>query len=774
MTIVLRKVLNRLGDFLFSYRRTAILFFLLISVLLGFYALQLKVESGFKKSLPQNHPYMEVFNKHQQEFGSANRILIAVVSRDGDIFNAEFLDTLKQITDTVFLLPGVNKATVRSLFTPNVRFIEILEDGLHAGRVVPADYTGSDADIEKVKSNAMKAGIIGRLLANDLSAALVSADLIEIDPTTREKLNYFKVADLLEDQIRTPFSDESTSIHVIGFAKAVGDIAKGAKEVLIFFGVAFLMTALLVYLFTHSVRYTALLLLCSALAVVWTLGFLSVDGRAIDPISILVPFLVFAIGVSHGVQVVNAASGRVLAGAGAVESAKLAYRRLILPGAIALASDCAGFLAIMLIEVEIIRDLAVTASIGMASILACNLLLLPVLISYVNQSERFIRVAQRAKQRKQVIWKYLARIATMPFAAIYAAGALVIAIGSYFISLNLIVGDKHQGIPELREDSQYNIDSRLIADRFAIGLDVLNVIVETKQYGCVEFEIVDRIDDFTVKMGQVPGVSAVLSVPIVARQQSIGFNEGNPKWDTLSRNSQVLVQTANLGSSSGLANLDCSVMPVMIFPENHYEETINRIIEEIKSYDSEFGDDLLDFQIGTGNVGIMATSNELIRDTKIKMMVWVYVAVTALCLVAFRSIRGALSVALPLAVVTSLAFALMAILEIGLKISTLPMLALGVGIGVDYGIYIFTYVQREWKKGANLVDAFESAFNVTGNAVMVTGLTLACGVLTWIFSDLQFQKDMGILLTFMFLASMLGALLTLPAIARLLYGARKK
>lgn len=164
----------------------------------------------------------------------------------------------------------------------------------------------------------------------------------------------------------------------------------------------------------------------------------------------------------------------------------------------------------------------------------------------------------------------------------------------------------------------------------------------------------------------------------------------------------------------------------------------------------------------------MVASNDLIRDTQVKMLIWVYAAVLVLCLLAFRSFRGALSVTIPLAIVSLLTFALMALLGIGLKISTLPMAALGVGIGVDYGIYIFTYVKRALDNGSNLVDAFEAALKVTGNAVMVTGLTLACGVSTWIFCDLQFQADMGILLTFMFLANMLGAMVVLPAIARLL------
>ena len=720
--------------------------------------------------LPQNHAYMEVFNKYQDQFGGANRVLISVVSETGDIFNAEFLDTLKKVTEAVFFLPGINKSTVQSLFTPNVRYIEIVEDGLIAGQVVPANYRGSDAEVQQVKNNTLKAGITGRLVANDFSAAIVIADLIEIDPKTHEKLDYLAVANLLETEIRDKFSNGNNTVHIIGFTKAIGDIADAAKEVLAFLGVAITLTAVLVYLFTYSARYTALLLACSVLSVIWTLGLLVIEGSGIDPISILVPFLVFAIGVSHGVQVVNATGIEVQGGADPLQAAKTAFRRLIVPGVVALASDCAGFLSIMLIEVEIIRDLATTASLGMGAILCTNLFLMPVLVSYITQGERYKQKAQIAAGRKKVIWKYLARIATMPIAVVYLFMAFSLAVGAYFISQKLIVGDRQHGVSELREDARYNLDAKLISEKFNIGLDSLIVIIETKSYGCIDFDIVDRVDDFSIHVAQIPGVSGVLSLPIVARNINVGMNEGNPKWNMLPRTTETLTQSANLGSSSGLTNLDCSVMPVMIYPEDHYAETIDRIIEEVNQYSSKYDSEELRFQLALGNIGVMATSNDLIRKTKVQMMVWVYIVVTLLCVLAFRSFRCALCVALPLTVVTSLTFALMVVFDIGLKISTLPMMALGVGIGVDYGIYIFTWVKRALENGSNLVDAFEHALGVTGNAVMVTGLTLACGVFTWIFSDLQFQVDMGILLTFMFLANMLGAMITLPAIARLLFG----
>ena len=771
----MKRYLQSSESVIFQHRRIVILIFLMLSVALGWSALNTRIDAGFDKTLPQNHPYMKVFKEHRDEFGGANRILVAVVSKqDGEnIFNAPFLETLKGVTDAVFFLPGVNKATVRSIFTPNVRFSQLTKEGFVRGNVVPPTYSGTDEDVATVYNNVLNAGIIGRLVSNDLTAAIVSADLIEIDPQTRTKLDYIKVAHLLETHVRQPFDNEYASVHIVGFAKAIGDIADGAAGVFVFFGIAFILTALLVYVFTHSVRYTGLLLACSVLAVVWTLGLLALTGAGIDPVSILVPFLVFSIGVSHGVQVVNLAGTEVRGGAIAMDAARTAFQRLILPGSVALASDCVGFLSILLIDVQIIRDLAITASLGMAAILFTNLFLLPVLISYINLGSKFSERAQASAQRRRWIWKKLSSITSAPVATTVLAATLLLAGGAYYVSQGLIVGDSMEGVPELREDSRYNRDSAAISSLFSIGLDVLTVIVESESYACIDFPVVDRIDDFSKHMEQVQGVSAVASLPLVARKINVMFNEGNPKWGELQRISQTLAQSAgSVKTWTGLVNFDCSVMPVLIFTDNHRAETIDHIVSEINAYTTRYETDNMNFKLATGNVGVMAASNDLIRDTRVTMLIWVYAAVLILCLIAFRSFKGAISVTIPLAVVSLLTFAFMSVMEIGLKISTLPMAALGVGIGVDYGIYIFTSVKRALDQGASLIDAFEGAYKVTGNAVMVTGLTLACGVSTWILSDLQFQADMGMLLTFMFLANMLGAMVVLPAIARVLFGAR--
>ena len=750
----------------FAKRQLILVSFAIVTAIMGYFALQLRPDAGFEKSIPLKHPYMQTFVEHQAEFGGANRILIALSVRDGDIFSADFFHTLKAVTDEVFFIGGVDRARVRSIFTPNVRFVEIVEDGFTGGNIVPADFEPTPKGLEQVRQNILKANEVGRLVANDFTAAIISAQLLELDPSTGEKLDYLRVASLLEERIRRPYQSEDIDIHIIGFARLIGDIANGAMEVIAFFGLAFAITAVLLYVYSKSLRLTGLLLLSSLTAVVWQLGLLTVLGFGLDPMSILVPFLIFAIAVSHGVQMVNAVRMQMLRGSDCSTAARRCFRRLLLPGGVALASDTIGFLTLLLIDIGIIRELAIAASLGVAAIILTDLVLLPVLLSYLPglppRSASPVGIGTRGDRW----WGLISHLA----APLVALVTLAVSSALYGFGLwqgaKLEIGDLEAGAPELRQDARYNRDAKLISERFSIGVDVISVVVETVPDGCIDHEVMDLIDRFEWEMRNVDGVHSVIGLPTIAKIVNAGWNEGNLKWRAIPRNPQVLVQSVSgVETSTGLLNSDCSVMPVLIFTRDHRAETIDRIILAVKRFAAQHDDDTIMFRLASGNVGVMAATNEAVRAAQVPMLVYVYAAIIGLCMLTFRSWRGTLYIIVPLSLVSVLTVALMPLLGIGLKVSTLPVVALGVGIGVDYGIYIFARLKTYLDQRIALQEAYLLTLKETGAAAMFTALTLAIGVSTWIHSDLKFQSDMGILLTFMFLANMIGAIAIIPALA---------
>ena len=772
-----KSIAEFLEGLIFGHRKVVIAFFLLITVGLAYSLSHLRVDAGFSKLLPLKHEYMQTFLKYRDDFGGANRVLVALTVNEGDIFNADFFESLKAVTDEVFFIPGIDRSRVSSLFTPNVRFTEVVEDGISGGRIIPADFKPTPEGLEEVRKNLLKSNYVGRLVANDFSGAIVSAALLEVDPDTGEELDYIKVAELLEERIRKRFlndqiqvdvasSSTSLDVHIIGFAKVIGDIHAGAEGVKLFFAIAFLLTAIMVYVYMQSWVLSIVSIFCALMAVIWQLGLLPVLGFGLDPMSILVPFLVFAIAVSHGMQMVSAVRAEVFHCNDSEHAARASFRRLLLPGGIALLSDTIGFLTILFIEIEIIREMAITASLGVAVMLLTNLILLPVLLSYVRFDDKYHEKLVKRATYLRPVWDAIAVVSRKKQAIVVLIIAAGLGVFGFWKGSEVRIGDLHQGVPEFHADSVYNQDTKTITERFSIGVDVISVIVETKKDGCIDHEVMRDIDRFGWSMQNIEGVQSVISLASVARVINAGWNEGNLKWRELPRNQHMMVQSvAHVPTSTGLLNKDCSVMPVLIFTEDHKAETIQRVVDGVKLYRNEYASDKVNYLLASHNVGVMAATNEAVSAAQFPILIYVFSAIIILCLLTFRSVSAVICIVLPLGLVSLLAYALMAWLEIGLKVNTLPVVALGVGIGVDYGIYIFSRLQSLMKQGQSFQEAFRLTLAITGSGVFFTAVILAFGVMTWINSDLKFQADMGIMLTFMFLVNMLGALLILPALA---------
>ncbi|HWA27802.1 MAG TPA: MMPL family transporter [Lacunisphaera sp.] len=764
-------MIARLEELIFRNRPATLAVFSTITLVLGWFAAKTRVDASFDKQLPSDHEYIANFKKHRTQFGGANRVVIALVARQGDIFTADFFKTLKAVTDETYYIPGVDRAQVTSIFTPNVRYIEVVEEGLQGGNVIPAGFEPTPAGFEVVRQNIVKSGRLGMLVANDYTGAAVIASLQEVDPATGKTLDYAQVAAALEERIRARFQSDTIGIHIIGFAKVIGDITAGAKGVLVFFGIALVISAILLFYFSQSLILTVLPLLTSFCAVVWQFGILNLLGFGIDPLSILVPFLIFAIALSHATQMLRSFRYEINMGKDEPAAARASFSNLFVPGCVAILTGTVGFSTIYLVHVPTIQELAITASLGVFLIIFTDRFLLPVLISYTHMSPGFRRRVNFRRFALQPWWRRLVNFTTRRHSS---AVIILVSLGllgfGWVKSHQVKIGDLHAGVPELRQDSRYNRDTAVITREFSIGVDVITVLAETVPNGVVDHDIMELVDNFAWRMRNIEGVQSTLALTDYARTINAGWNEGSLKWRVIARNQAALAQSVSpVETSSGLLNNDGSVIPIMVYLKDHKAETIRRVIAAAKDYRATHTSDRVKFQLATGNIGVMAATNEVVAAAQTPMILWVYAAVIVLCLLSFRSWRGALCVIVPLIVVSYLGYALKYYLNIGLKTSTLPVIALGVGIGVDYGIYLFSAIQERLEQGETFEDALCFAFGTMGTSVMFTGSALAAGVGTWAWSALKFQADMGVLLSFLFFFNMLGAMLLMPALGRWLF-----
>lgn len=759
-----------LGDILFSVRVPLIGLFALITLFFGWQMSQLKPDASFEKMIPVSHPYIVNFLKSKDDLrGLGNSVRIIVETHEGDIFTKEYQELLKQITDEAFYLNGVDRSALQSLWTPNVRWQEVTEEGFVGGAVIPDDYDGSEQSLARLRENTLKSGQIGRLVANNFKSSIVVAPLVEADASTGERLDYQLLSRNLEQQLRDKYQSENISIHITGFAKLIGDLIDGATLVGLFFLVAFGITAVTLFAYSHCLRLTVVSLLCSTVAVVWQMGLLKVMGKGLDPYSMLVPFLVFAVGISHSVQIINCFAQFTYSGAHRRESARLTFIRLSKPGFIALVSDGVGFFTLRVIDIPVIQELAIVASTGIAVLILTNLILLPLVLSFTGISRRCIKHRVQKDHSQFAHWHWLSHATDRKAAiSIIAVAAVLFGAGIYFGQFQKI-GDLDPGAPELRPDSRYNLDNAFLTENYSTSTDVFVVMAYTGEQQCGSYEFISGVNFFQGVMDSVPGVQSTLSLVDVSKLVIMGMNEGSPKWHDISRNQYILNNSLSRAPSS-MRNTDCSMVPIILFLDDHKADTLAGVVNAVEEFAAEHNSDQFELRLAAGNAGVEAATNIVIEEAQVRMLMWVYGVVILLCLVNFRSLKITACIILPLALTSVLGQALMAGLGIGVKVATLPVIALGVGIGVDYGIYIYSALQSYLQQGNSMRESYFRALKSTGTAVAYTGFTLAIGVGTWIFSPIKFQADMGLMLTFMFFWNMIGALVFLPALVWLLRG----
>ncbi|MDR3415903.1 MAG: MMPL family transporter [Nevskia sp.] len=900
-------------------RRICVWLLALGTLLCLWQAAQTRPGAEYENSLPLGHPYIQVFKQYQSDFGGANTVLVALLQKPGgapDIYNEKFLGELKAATEEVFFMAGIDRAHVSSIFTRNVRYLEVVDGGFIAGDVIPAEYAPTPEMFALIRRNVAKAQVLGSLVSVDQRGAMISAEVLEHDPVSGRRIDPVRLSHTLEDDVRGRFTspkkyvyrlkravppfqageavaetfetpdwtlwfrhveagrrqpdgdvqryelsgrdltvetqdnpqyNPDISVHIIGFTKVTGDVTDAALQVLLFFGLTVLATMLALWWYLGSLRLALLPLCCSVVAVIWEFGLLHLLGYGVDPFAIMVPFLVLAVSTSHGVQYVNTWADEVVHGRDGFEASRATFRRLFIPGSIALLTNVAGFLTIYLVPIGSVRDMSINACLGMFAVIVTNKGMMPIWLSYLSVADvdTFRRKRLAKIDAGDRLWRALSAVTEKPVAAALILLSLLVLGGSWAIQTHRIVGDATTGVPELRPDSRYNRDFAAVTSNFSIGTDILKLITETAPETCAQYDTLEQIDTFAWRMSNVEGVQSVKSIATVVRQAYLGLMDLDPKFNVLPHNGNVLsLINQDIQTTSGLLDFHCAAMPVFVFTADHRAATIDRVIDAAKRFNARNAGefyaahpevkpaacdtrialrrdaglrrdelqrytDLLhargmsdeaiaadpraqalqqtagdaaaryqeqaqmscpaNFAIGSGNIGVMAAANEVVEAKELPTVLAVYAVIVLLMLISYRSPAGLLAICIPLFMVSIFANALMALFGIGLKVATLPVVSLAVGVGVDYGIYIYDVLQEKVQgHGLNLREGYFQTLHQTGKAVIFTGVCLAGGVSAWLFSELQFQRDMGKLLVFMFGANMLGAVLLCPAYYRFL------
>ncbi|WP_284259921.1 efflux RND transporter permease subunit [Acidocella aquatica] len=757
---------------LFNNRSAIMLFCAVLTIFFGTEAFKVHLSANYSQMIPVHQPYIVNYLKHYDDLAnSSDAIQIAVVANQGTILNAHYLKVLQEINDQVYLLPGVNRPYMQSLWSPQTSWQQITPDGLAGGSVIDMTYDGSPAALQTVATHIQNSGTIGQLVGLDFKSSMVYVPLL-LKIGQKQPVNYGILARQF-DQIRDKYATQGVTLHIIGFAMVVGDMIDSIDKILAFFLVSIVITACALFWYTHCIRSTALVVIASLTAVVWQMGLLTLLGLDLTPYSVLVPFLVFAIGMSHGAQKMNGVMQDIGRGTHRLVAARYTFRRLFLAGFAALMCDATSFAVLMVIRIGAIQQLATIATIGVALLVITNLILIPITLSYIGVNPkaalRSLRTGAGVSNKRSPVWAFLDLFTRRRVAGFAIFGAFLIAVFGYSVGRHVQIGDLQPGAPELRQDSQYNKDNAFIIKHYAVGSDVLVVMDDTASNHCLDYPTLSVMDRLEWQLRQMPQVTSTSSIADFEAYVAAGLTEGAPKWVGLEPDNDLLYQTVEF-LPRRLANFGCSFDPIYISLTDHKAETLTAVVDAAHKFIVDPANQSPNFKLSLlgGNAGIAAATNIVVAQANNIMLVLIYAVVMIFCFITFKSWRVVLCAVIPLVITSILAQALMVWLNIGIKVATLPVSALGVGIGVDYALYVLSILLSFLRRGLPLSEAYYLTLMSTGKVVLLTGFTLAVGVSTWIFAPIKFQSDMGLLLAFMFLWNMIGAMVLLPALASFL------
>lgn len=755
--------MREVATVIFRYRTHLLILLAVLTLFLGYEATQLKVSTDFSKMVPQDHEYIRDYRPFKEIFGGGNHIKVSVSRSEGTILDSDFLKALREINEDVMFVKGVDRRTVRSIVTPETRVLIITAEGFNLSPVVPYQIPESEEGLAQVEENIKVSGLQGLLVSMDLRSALINAEIYETG------VDYLSVYRQL-NKIRDKYSNDDVSVHINGFAMVVGFVNDALPKIVLLFALSILITFLILYRCFRYLRLAVLPLISGGLSVLYALGIARLMGLSLDPMTTIIPFLVFAIGASHGTQMVKRYLEECAVHPTGYDAALHSLAALMIPGTVALITDAIGFLTILFVPIGVITDLAVTAAIGVACIIVANTLVMTLILSFfTNLLPRKIDSAD--DQTVPILQQALIHISRLTYGKnayrVLGVSFLLLLIG-FFTARTMTVGDVNPGEPLLWEDSVYNQDAAKMMSDYMLGIDYLSVVLAGDDLGiCKRYDLMQGMKDYMWEMGKIRGVTVVISALILAERINEAFHEGDIRWRDLPMTAEELMWVmAHAGSTDDgpYMNMGCQQMNILVYLSDHKGDTIRRVVAETKAFIESHPMDGARLVLAGGNAGVMAATNEVVGEAQVPMLLLIYLSIIVLCMLVFRRLKAPLFIVAPLFLVSIIATAFMKAVGLGLNVNTLPVAALGVGIGVDYGIYIYSRLIEERKSGAGFPEAVARTLLTTGAAVLYTALTLSAGVLTWLLSDLKFQADMGILLGFIFTANMIGAMVLLPAL----------
>ncbi|PLW67016.1 transporter [Pseudohalioglobus lutimaris] len=763
--------------FVFYHPKSFLSVILLATVFFASRIPYLEMYSNFADLLPQEHPYIQLHNDVKDTFGGANNVVIAISVEEGDIFNSDTLSRIHSLTLGVDSLPGVNHNLVRSLTHRTVRKTWLTEMGNMNSQAYydPLYPDMSEEKLAQLRLDVMaNPTVYGLLVSPDLKSALIRGTFNEGQLDYVEIFRQLGQLKVEVEQVREGDAAPPVHIYATGQPVLMGWVYSYLGQIMqIFFLTLAILLALLVAYF-RTRGYGILLPLIGVLvSATWGLGIVSLLGYNLDPLTLVIPFLITARAMSHGIQLVERYYVEAHHAKDNHDAARRTFETLFRPGTLGIVSDAVGLLLISLGSSPINVKLGIYASIWAGTVVITVLMTVPLVLSLLPLSKVSGDAADAAQQG---IFAALARFVTSRGGSLAVLLlALLVYVGGGALSSRVQIGESEPGSPILYPDHDYNVSSKNINSNFP-GSEEMYVVAHTDEPGGIKRpEVLRALQDFQIHMLKDPAMGGTKGMPDLVKQVNRILHNDDPRWAVIpDEGSYVgglmfafMASSPIPGALKEFVDTDDQTANLVFFYKDHKGETLRRAIHMAKEWIDDPANQVegLEMRLAGGPIGVTAAINEAAFQSNIVIIPAAMALIFLFVTLFYWSLHAGWLMFMVMTFCTVATYAYMGIVGIGIDVNTVPIIAVGIGVGIDYSIYMMDRIREETARAdGDLGVGIRHSIATTGKAIAFTATALIGGIVMWAFvSDLRFQADAALLLVVMLVLNAWAAANLVPA-----------
>lgn len=756
---------ERFATFCIERRKVVASLILALTAVFGYFAAHVEIKTIFHDLLPKGHPFIEINDKYNERFGGPNIVSIMVEAEQGDIFQPKVLERIKQITDDLYLVPAINQFQVISLASRKIRSINSSTAGIETKPMMWPELPKNQAEIDSLREQVLANPLVyGRYVSPDLRSALVTADFID------RLIDYQKLYDGVT-KIAEKYNGDGVRVRVVGEPLLTGWVVHYLPETFHLFVITIAIMAALLFVTVRTWRGVLLPMLAGLVSALWALGIASLFRVNFDPLIIVVAFLVTARAISHAVQMLAAFDDELERGYVPRKAAAKALVALFRPGMLGVIVDAVAVAIVAAMPMPLLQKTAFVGAVWLGTIAVSAMVLVPTLLSWVTKPHATAFPLDTNRWLLRPLLNVCGALVLGRRSVLVVVLGLVVLAGSGYYATRVTVGDALPGTPLLWPDHPYNVDAKAINDTFQ-GSDQMFVVLDGEGPNALKDpEVLTNVDNFQRYLETQPQIGGTVSVVDLIGPVNANLHEGNRRFEELGPSADIngellfmYMQGTDPGDMDRFVDTDFKDGAVTMFFRDHKGDTIRTAVSRIEEYIAQNplpGDS--QYSLAGGLVGVLAAVNEEVFARQVESIALALLTLFVLSAIAYRSTVAGLFY-MPLVIMSNtITFAFMAWKGIGMNINTLPVAALGIGLGVDYAFYVVDGVKERFEETGDVMASIRGSLLTAGRGVLITGGTMIAAVLVWYASSLKFQAEMGLLMALWLTVSAITSLLLIPA-----------